>query len=368
MKVAIVTDAWHPQINGVVTTLTRTLKCLEKFGHEAVAITPDRYLTVPCPTYPEIRLAVLPGRRLAATLEEAAPDAIHIATEGPLGMAARRYCVRKGLGFTTSYHTQFPQYVRARAPIPEAWSYAYLRRHHGRAHRTLVATEHQRRDLITHGFANVVIWSRGVDAELFRPRDRDYFDLPRPIWIYAGRVAVEKNLEAYLGADLPGTKVVVGDGPGLERLRSRFPAVRFLGYKFDEELARCLSAADVFVFPSRTDTFGLVMLEAMACGTPVAAYPVTGPVDVVAHGRTGCLDGDLTRAALAALSISRDECRRGALERTWERASRQFLSHLVRADGLGDLLQTKKMPGGVTGQVSGAPGESEPWNGSHCSE
>jgi glycosyltransferase involved in cell wall biosynthesis len=368
MKVAIVTDAWHPQVNGVVTTLTRTRNCLEKLGHEVVAVTPDQYVTIPCPTYPEIRLAVLPGRRVAATLEDATPDAIHVATEGPLGMAARRYCVRKGLGFTTSYHTQFPQYVRARAPIPEAWSYAYLRRHHGRARRTLVATEHQRRDLVAHGFANVVIWSRGVDAELFCPRDRNYFDLPRPIWIYAGRVAVEKNLAAYLGADLPGTKVVVGDGPDFVRLRTQFPAARFLGYKFGEELARCLSAADVFVFPSRTDTFGLVMLEAMACGTPIAAYPVTGPIDVVAHGHTGCLDADLTQAALAALSISRDACRQGALERTWERASGQFLSHLVRADGSGDLLPAKKMPGGVPGQMSGAPGESEPWNDSQCSQ
>jgi glycosyltransferase involved in cell wall biosynthesis len=254
-------------------------------------------------------------------------------------MAARRFCTREGLCFTTSYHTQFPQYVRARVPIPEAWSYAFLRRHHGRARRTLVATEHQRRDLVAHGFANVVIWSRGVDADLFRPRNRDTLDLARPIWIYAGRVAVEKNLEAYLGADLPGTKVVVGDGPDLTRLRSRFPEARFLGYRFGAELARCLSAADVFVFPSRTDTFGLVRLEAMACGTPVAAYPVTGPIDVVLHGRTGFLDADLGKAALEALSISRDECRSFALERTWERATLQFLSHLVRADGAGDLVQ-----------------------------
>jgi glycosyltransferase involved in cell wall biosynthesis len=346
MKVAIVTDAWHPQVNGVVTTLSRTRDCLENFGHEVVTVTPDPYFTVPCPTYPEIRLAVLPGRRLRSTLERAAPDAIHIATEGPLGMAARRYCVRKGLRFTTSYHTQFPQYVRARAPIPEAWSYAYLRRHHGRARRTLVATEHQRRDLVAHGFANVVIWSRGVDTELFRPRERNFLDLPRPVWIYAGRVAVEKNLEAYLGADLPGTKVVVGDGPDLARLRSRFAETRFLGYKFNEELARCLSAADVFVFPSRTDTFGLVMLEAMACGTPVAAYPVTGPIDVVEHGRTGCLDTDLSKAALEALALARADCRRAALERTWERATRQFLAHLVRADGTGDLLDAKKCPVG----------------------
>jgi glycosyltransferase involved in cell wall biosynthesis len=359
MKVAIVTDAWRPQVNGVVTTLARTQECLRDLGYEVAAVTPDRYLTVPCPTYPEIRLALLPGRKLSATLEQAAPDAIHIATEGPLGMAARRYCVREGLGFTTSYHTQFPQYVRKRVPIPETWSYAYLRQHHRRARRTLVATEHQRRDLVRHGFSNVVIWSRGVDAEVFRPYDRAYLDLPRPIWICVGRVAVEKNLEAYLSADLPGTKVVVGDGPDLARLRRQFPAARFLGYKFGEELARCLSAADVFVFPSRTDTFGLVMLEAMACGTPVAAYPVTGPIDVVAHGHTGCLDTDLAKAALGALSILREECRRAALERTWERATAQFLSHLVRADGAGDLLSAKKCPVGVTGQMSGAPGESE---------
>ena len=346
MKVAIVTDAWRPQVNGVVTTLTRTQQCLEALGHEVVALTPEAYTSVPCPTYPEIRLAVLPGRRLAATLVDATPDAIHVATEGPLGMAARRYCERNELAFTTSYHTQFPQYVRARVPIPEAWSYAYLRRHHSRARRTLVATEHQRRDLLVHGFANVVIWSRGVDAEIFRPYDRDYLGLPRPIWVYAGRVSVEKNLEAYLDADLPGTKVVVGDGPDLARLRNRFPTACFLGYKFGADLARSLSAADVFVFPSRTDTFGLVMLEAMACGTPVAAYPVTGPIDVVAHGRTGCLDSDLAHAALAALSISRDACRRAALERTWERATGQFLSHLVRADGAGDLLPTKKCPVG----------------------
>jgi len=359
MKVAIVTDAWQPQVNGVVTTLTRTRDCIEDLGDEVVVVAPDQYVTVPCPTYPEIRLAVLPGRRLAATLEQAAPDAIHVATEGPLGMAARRYCVREGLRFTTSYHTQFPQYVRKRAPIPEAWSYAYLRRHHSHAHRTLVATEHQRRDLVAHGFANVVIWSRGVDAELFRPCGRDYFDLPPPIWVYVGRVAVEKNLEAYLGAELPGTKVVVGDGPDLGRLRRLYPTACFVGYRFGEELARCLSAADVFVFPSRTDTFGLVMLEAMACGTPVAAYPVTGPIDVVEHGRTGCLHDDLSVAALEALAISRDACRSAALERTWERATRQFLSHLVRADGGTDLLSAKKSPvGGRAGP--GAPGGANP--------
>jgi glycosyltransferase involved in cell wall biosynthesis len=241
--------------------------------------------------------------------------------------------VREGLRFTTSYHTQFPQYVRKRAPIPEAWSYAYLRAHHGRGDRTLVATEHQRRDLVERGFNNVVIWSRGVDTELFRPCGRAHLDLPRPIWIYVGRVAVEKNLGALLRADLPGTKLVVGDGPDLAKLRRQFTAAHFVGYKFGADLARHLSSADVFVFPSRTDTFGLVMLEAMACGTPVAAYPVTGPIDVVRDGFSGCLDQDLATAARAALEIPRENCRRAALERTWERATHEFLSHLVRADG-----------------------------------
>ena len=333
MKLAIVTDAWQPQVNGVVTTLSRTQQALEAMGHDVRVVSPQGFQTIPCPTYPEIRLALLPGRRIAAALASLEPDAIHIATEGPLGSAARRYCNSRGLAFTTSYHTQFPQYVRQRLPIPERWSYAYLRRHHGSARRTLVATEHQRRDLVEHEFGHVVIWSRGVDTALFRPLARDYFDCPRPIWIYVGRVAVEKNLEALLDAELPGTKVIVGDGPDLGRLEARYPAARFLGYKFGDELAHCLSSADVFVFPSRTDTFGLVMLEAMACSTPVAAYPVTGPIDVVRDGHTGCLDTDLAAAAIRALGLSREVCRAAALERTWQKATAEFASHLVRADG-----------------------------------
>jgi glycosyltransferase involved in cell wall biosynthesis len=292
---------------------------------------PDEHPTVPCPTYPEVRLAILPRRRLARLLGRFAPDAIHIATEGPLGMAAGGWCRDRGLAFTTSYHTQFPQYVSKRVPIPESWSYAFLRRHHGRAHRTLVATEHLRRELIAHGFANVVLWSRGVDTAVFKPCGREHLEGPRPIWIYAGRVAIEKNLEAYLSLDLPGTKIVVGDGPDRAVLEQRYPASRFVGYKFGADLARHLSSADAFVFPSRTDTFGLVMLEAIACGTPVAAYPVTGPIDVVASGVSGILDEDLRRAALGALDLDRSCCARTALERTWQRATEQFLSHLVYA-------------------------------------
>jgi glycosyltransferase involved in cell wall biosynthesis len=338
MRIAIVTDAWQPQVNGVVTTLARTREGLEAKGHAVTVVHPGDYRTVPCPSYPEIRLALWSGRRLVRTLDEAGPRAIHIATEGPLGTAARRYCLAQGLRFTTSYHTQFPQYLRKRLPVPEAWTYRYLRRFHGRAESTLVPTEHVRRELVDHGFTNVVIWSRGVDTAIFRPMSRNVLDLPRPIAIYAGRVAIEKNLEAMLGADLPGSKLVVGDGPDLDRLRRRYPSVRFVGYKFGEELAAHLAAADVFVFPSRTDTFGLVMLEAMACGTPVAAFPVTGPIDVVADGVTGALDEDLAAAVDRALRLSRDACRRAALERTWDRAVGQFMSHLARVDGAGALF------------------------------
>lgn len=338
MKLAIVTDAWQPQVNGVVTTLSRTQQALEAMGHEVRVVSPEGFRTIPCPTYPEIRLALLPGRRIAAALAALEPDAIHVATEGPLGSAARRYCNARGLAFTTSYHTQFPQYVRQRLPIPQQWSYAYLRRHHGSARRTLVATEHQRRDLVTHGFRNVVLWTRGVDTELFKPLGRDTLDLPRPILMYAGRVAVEKNLGAFLDLKLPGSKIVVGDGPDRAMLERHYPNAHFVGYKFGIDLARHLSAADAFVFPSRTDTYGLVMLEAMACGTPVAAYPVTGPIDVVTSGCDGVLDEDLRKAALAALEIDRNACRRTALERTWERASAQFLSHLVRARSGEDLV------------------------------
>jgi glycosyltransferase involved in cell wall biosynthesis len=338
MKLAIVTDAWEPQVNGVVTTLTRTRAELERLGHAVAVVSPSGFRTVPCPTYPEIRLALLPRRRLEASLAELEPDAVHVATEGPLGITARRYCSANGLSFTASYHTQFPQYVRKRLPIPESWSYAFLRHHHRHASRTLVATEQQRRDLVEHGFTNVVIWSRGVDSETFRPLGRGQLAAPRPIWMYAGRVAVEKNLDAFLRLDLAGTKVVVGDGPDRLALAKRYPEAVFTGYRFGQELARYLSAADVFVFPSRTDTFGLVMLEAMACGTPVAAYPVTGPIDVVTSGVDGVLDEDLAKAATAALKLDREACRRTALKRSWQRASAQFLSHLVRASNGETLL------------------------------
>jgi glycosyltransferase involved in cell wall biosynthesis len=329
LRIALVTDAWQPQTNGVVTTLTRTLECLERLGHVTRVITPQEFRTVPCPTYPEIRLALFPGAGLSRTLAAFMPEALHVATEGPLGQAARSWCLRERMPFTTSYHTQFPQYVRARFPIPERWSYAFLRHFHGPAARVMVATPHVRRDLEQRGFRNLALWTRGVDVGLFRPRAREYLPGRRPISLYAGRVAVEKNLGAYLALPLPGTKYVVGGGPALETLKAKYPDVVFTGYKYGEELASHVAAADVFVFPSRTDTFGLVLLEAMACGVPVAAYPVAGPIDVVQRGVSGCLHEDLATAVAGALELDRNECRRYALGFTWERATREFEANLA---------------------------------------
>jgi glycosyltransferase involved in cell wall biosynthesis len=329
--VAIVTDAWWPQVNGVVNTLMQTRAALHGQGYRVTLLTPQDHATLPCPGYPEIRLALRPSRKLHARLEALRPDHIHIATEGPLGIAARAWCLRHRLAFTTSYHTRFPEYIRKRVPLPLAASYAFLRRFHNAAARTMVATSSQEAVLRRWRFRNIVRWSRGVDTELFSPEERAQLDVARPLFTYAGRVAVEKNLEAFLSLDLPGTKCVVGDGPALGELRRRYPQTRFPGYKFGKNLARQLAAADVFVFPSRTDTFGLVMLEAMACGVPVAAFPVTGPVDVLRHGVTGILDEDLRVAALAALELDRGRCRAQALQHAWTRSSRQFSNNLVPA-------------------------------------
>jgi glycosyltransferase involved in cell wall biosynthesis len=328
MKIALVSDAWLPQVNGVVTTLLRTREWLERLQHQVLCVTPEGFRSLPCPTYPEIRLALFAGGRVSRLLRDFAPDAVHLATEGPLGLAARRYCLRNRLPFTTSYHTRFPQYVRARFPIPERWSYAFLRWFHSPAARTMVSTGHIRDELAAHGFSSLALWGRGVDTDLFRPCETAFLGGERPILLYSGRVAVEKNLEAFLSLKIPGTKYVVGDGPALQALRARFPAVVFTGYQHGEALARHVASADVFVFPSRTDTFGLVLLEAMACGVPVAAYPVPGPIDVVRPAVSGCLDEDLGTAVNGALRLHRDDCRRHALAYTWERATRQFLDNL----------------------------------------
>jgi len=340
MRIVIVSDAWYPQINGVVTTLSRTSQELEQLGHDIHTITPDKFKTIPCPTYPEIRLALAPRRKVYKMLAALQPDAVHIATEGPLGLATRAWCIKHGFPFTTSFHTRFPEYVNLRFSIPLFLTYAYQRWFHNGAKYTLVATEALKQELHAKGFTNLAIWSRGVDAELFRPRDKSLVSHERPVFAYLGRVAVEKNIEAFLELNLPGTKYVIGDGPDMAKMKQRYPEVQFAGFKTGEDLARHLACADVFVFPSRTDTFGLVVIEALACGVPVAAYPVRGPGDIIINGETGYLDEDLREAALKALLLSADRCRAGALLYTWQECTQQFVAHLTACAPVGNTGQT----------------------------
>jgi len=325
----IVTDAWAPQVNGVVRTLETLGKDLEAMGHEVSYATPEGRFTLPMPTYPEIRLALFPRRSLKAMIDEFGPTAIHIATEGTLGMSARAICVSMGIPFTTSFHTRFPEYVKARVPfIPLGAVYSFLRWFHGPAKSMMVATPSLMREMQSHGFDNLRIWSRGVDVEHFRPIPDATMPFPGPIYLSVGRVAVEKNLEAFLALDLPGTKVVIGDGPARASLEKKYPEVKFLGPKTGEDLVRHYAASDVFVFPSRTDTFGLVLLEALACGVPVAAYPVQGPLDVIGDDKVGVLHEDLRQACLSALNIPREDARAFALTRSWRACTEQFLANL----------------------------------------
>jgi glycosyltransferase involved in cell wall biosynthesis len=328
MRLAIATDAWAPQINGVVRSLRETAAVLPRLGIAPHFVTPEGLPSLPLPTYPDIRVAIGARQAVAESLQRIRPDAVHIATEGTVGHAARRWCLARGLPFTTSYHTRYPEYVRARAPVPEAWTYAWLRSFHGAAKRTMVPTETMRRELESWGFRNLAIWSRGVDTTLFRPRAAARLDLPGPIMLTVGRVAVEKNIEAFLQLNLPGTKVVVGDGPQLAELKERFPSTVFLGVRTGEALAEIYASADVFVFTSRTDTFGNVMQEALASGLPVAAFPVPGPLDVVADPTLGVLDEDLAVAIRRALLLDRAHCRAVAETRSWEAAARQFAAAL----------------------------------------
>jgi glycosyltransferase involved in cell wall biosynthesis len=335
MRIVLASDAWFPQVNGVVRTLSTVVERLRDDGHEVLTITPEQFRTIPCPTYPEIRLALRPGRKTRSLFREFRPDAVHIATEGPIGQAAFRACRDAGLPFTTSFHTKFPEYIHARARVPVSWTYAWLRRFHGRAVRVMVTTETIDRELRDWGFDNTVVWTRGVDTGLFRPRHEGEWpermrSLERPIQLYTGRVAVEKNLAAFLALDTPGTKVIVGDGPQRAELEAKFPDAVFVGEKHGEELACHFAAADVFVFPSLTDTFGLVLLEALASGIPVAAFPVPGPLDVVGHDGPGCLDADLGHAVTRALATSDPErCRTHALGFSWERCVELFVSYLA---------------------------------------
>ena len=330
MRILIATDAWHPQINGVVRTLTMMADAARDVGTDISFLTPQSFATVALPSYPDLRVAVPGPARIARLIADARPDNIHIATEGPIGLLVRRYCLKRGLPFTTSFHTRFPEYISARSPIPESWVWAGLRRFHAASQAVMAATPALAEELGARGFRNVTLWPRGVDTNLFRPRDFD-LGLPRPIFLSVGRIAVEKNLEAFLALGLPGTKIVVGDGPARAELERKYPDAVFLGAMQGERLAEAYAAADVFVFPSRTDTFGLVLLEALASGVPVSAFPVCGPKDVIGDAPVGVLDEDLGAACRGALTISREECRAFALKHTWENCARAFIDNIVHA-------------------------------------
>lgn len=329
MRLLLVSDAWAPQVNGVVRTLETVVDLLRSHGDEVEVLHPGLFRTVPCPTYPDIRLALAPGRGVRTAWERLQPDAVHIATEGPLGLAARRLCVQRGVPFSTAFHTRFPEYLHARTRIPVRLSYRLMRWFHGPAERVMVATETVQRDLEGYGFDNCARWSRGVDTSLFRPDGPRALELDGPVFLYCGRVAVEKNIEAFLDLELPGTQLVVGDGPALASLRRRYPRAVFAGMQRGADLAAHYRSADVFVFPSRTDTFGLVMLEALATGLPVAAFPVSGPLDVVGGSDVAVLGEDLGAAARAALDLDPGRCRAFAEEHSWERCAELFRSLLA---------------------------------------
>ncbi len=330
MRIVLVSDAWLPQLNGVVRALSTTRQRLVDRGHEVEVIGPDRFRNVPCPTYPEIRLALCSRSAVGRLIEASAPDAVHIATEGPLGLAARSWLRKAKLPFTTSFHTMFPQYLNFRFGLPEAWTFAGMRWFHNAGAATMYSTPTLRALLEANGFARLKRWVRGVDTELFRPLPPAALELPRPIQLYVGRLAVEKTLEEFLELDTPGTKVLVGEGPQRAELEKRFPEAVFLGAKFGDELVAHYCAADVFVFPSRTDTLGLVMLEAMACGIPVAGFPVQGPADVVADSGAGVLHEDLGAAIESAIGIDPKLCRRRALAHSWDQSVVEFEANLVR--------------------------------------
>jgi glycosyltransferase involved in cell wall biosynthesis len=331
MRILVATDAWHPQVNGVVRTLTSLAASARRLGVEIVFLTPEGFASLPVPTYPGLRCALPRPREIARRIEAARPDAIHVATEGAVGYMVRGYCRRHGLPFTTSYTTRFPEYISVRSGIPAGLIYALLRRFHAAATVTMVSTPSLMAELSARGFEHLDMWTRGVDTDLFRPERAIDLGLPRPIFACVGRIAIEKNLEAFLSLELPGSKIVIGQGPQEAELRRRFPDAKFLGLLDEKVLPAYLAGSDVFVFPSRTDTFGVVQLEALACGLPVAAYPVTGPKDVIGSDQVGVLDEDLRAACMGALHVSRTRCRAFALTRSWEASARQFIGHVDRA-------------------------------------
>ena len=328
MRILVATDAWHPQVNGVVRTLAMMAEAVEALGAEVSFLTPESFRTVGLPSYRDLRVALPRPARIREAIRAQAPDTIHIATEGPIGLLVRRYCRKHDLPFTTSFHTRFPDYVSARAPVPESWVWSTLRWFHGPSKAVMAATPALAAELRERGFRNVVLWPRGVDTKLFHPRDVDLCQ-PRPVFLCVGRLAVEKNLEAFLDLDLPGTKVIVGDGPARLSLQLKYPDAVFLGALQGERLAEVYASADVFVFPSRTDTFGLVLLEALASGLPIAAFPVSGPLDVIGDAPVGALAEDLRAACLRALDIPRPSCVEFAAKHTWEASGRAFLANMA---------------------------------------
>lgn len=336
MRILVATDAWRPQVNGVVRSLESVARAAAPLGAEIDFLTPRDFHSFPMPTYREISLALATPRAARRRMDQGY-DHIHIATEGPIGLAARAVCLRDKRVFTTSFHTRFPEYIHARTGLPVGVAYAALRRFHNAGAGAMVSTPSLARELDARGFRRLLRWSRGVDHGIFHPDAKILLDLPRPIFLYAGRLAVEKNLEAFLALDLPGSKLVAGDGPARPSLEARYPHARFVGVKTPVELAALYASSDVFVFPSRTDTFGIVLLEAMACGLPVAAFPVMGPLDVVGGSGAGALDDDLRAAALAALDIPREAARAHALTFTWENCARQFLDNIAYARGAASL-------------------------------
>ncbi len=331
IRLLIATDAWEPQLNGVVKTMQRTIGMMRERGAEIALIEPGQFPRFPLPGYAEIPIALPRPSRIARVFADLRPTHLHIVTEGPIGWMTRRHALRNGLAFSTAYHTRFPEYLRQRMPVPLSWSYAFMRAFHNAGNATLVTTPSMERELTSRGFLNLRAWSRGVDLSLFSPDKRSgtTLDLPRPIFLSVGRLAPEKNLDAFLSLDLPGTKVVAGDGPDRDRLSRTYPNAVFLGARPHAELASIYAAADVFVFPSLTDTFGLVLVEAMASGLPVAAFPVSGPIDVVGESGAGVLGDDLRAAAMGALQIDRGICRKHAMRFRWEAATDQFVSGLV---------------------------------------
>jgi len=329
-RIAIVTDAYFPQISGVATTIEATKKELEKQGHVVKVISPaDFNFKIPAPTYPEIKLVLFPYKKLSQILDEFKPDSLHVSVEGPLGLASRKYAKKRHMQYTTAYHTRFPEYVHCRTGIPTDWIYIYARWFHNGPAKVMVAAESLRKELDGHGFKNLVIWHRGVDSETFSPENPMPLPEERPIFMYMGRVATEKNLDAFLSLDLPGTKYIVGDGPAKKSLEKKYPKAVFTGYKFGKELARYVAAADVFVFPSLTDTLGLVMLEANACGVPVATFPSQASSSVIKEGENGIVSSDLKDACLRALKLSRERVRQIALEGGWKEPTDLFLQNLV---------------------------------------